>query len=267
MGNKVILFPFCIIIFIQLFILEILYFSPRFPLKIFFGPVISTLWAEHYLHYPHSLALLPKLYQYAQVPVFIFINSFLLALAVAFIIQINSGKRIHAAHIIKEISSFYIHIIIPSFLLFIIMTIFIKWYATIRSQAETMVVSTGLSHILKTILVDGSSYINFLISVLMSTVFAYVLPIIVFEKKKSPAAIMANFKMLRGSFWLTFVLILIPSLFFLPVMMLRDAVATNLVFPEIRLVVLVISIFVTVAIDAIVYTALTTYYLFKKEGR
>jgi len=37
-NNPIILLPFLTIAFIQLLILEILYFSPRFPLSVFFNP-------------------------------------------------------------------------------------------------------------------------------------------------------------------------------------------------------------------------------------
>ncbi len=45
-ANPIILFPFVTAAFIQLFILEILYFSPRFPLSTFFGPIIRTFWSD-----------------------------------------------------------------------------------------------------------------------------------------------------------------------------------------------------------------------------
>ena len=44
--NPVIVYPFCIIAFIQLLVLEVLYFSPRFPLSVFFGPIIARLHGE-----------------------------------------------------------------------------------------------------------------------------------------------------------------------------------------------------------------------------
>ena len=50
--NPLIAYPFVIIAFIQLFVLEIFYFAPRYPLSIFFGPLIRTLYGEGYLHYP-----------------------------------------------------------------------------------------------------------------------------------------------------------------------------------------------------------------------
>jgi len=37
-NNPIILLPFITIAFVQLFALEILYFSPRFPLSSFFNP-------------------------------------------------------------------------------------------------------------------------------------------------------------------------------------------------------------------------------------
>ena len=39
-----IFYPFIIIVFINLFVLEILYFSARYPLSIFFAPIIGRIF-------------------------------------------------------------------------------------------------------------------------------------------------------------------------------------------------------------------------------
>jgi hypothetical protein len=61
--------------------------------------------------------------------------------------------------------------------------------------------------------------------------------------------------------------VLIPTLFYLPVLILRHNIGgiANATFPEIRVLALVIGIIVTMFIDATIYTAVTTFYLLKKE--
>ena len=59
--HPVILFPFVTIAFIQMLILEVLYFAPRFPLSVFFNPIVKTLWGEKFVHYPHNFVVLPSL--------------------------------------------------------------------------------------------------------------------------------------------------------------------------------------------------------------
>ena len=88
--NKIILFPFSIIMFIQLFLLEIVYFSPRYPLNVFFAPLIRHFWSEKYLHFPYNFIVLPRIYQnsFVQAMIYIFISVFLIAFLSSFFITI-----------------------------------------------------------------------------------------------------------------------------------------------------------------------------------
>ena len=61
-------------------------------------------------------------------------------------------------------------------------------------------------------------------------------------------------------------MIAIPSLFFVPILLLRNSLEAFSYIPEITVMALVFSIFITVMIDAVIYTALTTFYLLKKEA-
>jgi hypothetical protein len=61
--------------------------------------------------------------------------------------------------------------------------------------------------------------------------------------------------------------VLFPTLLYLPVLLVRGNAGNILqaTFPEMRALVLVVSVLVTMLIDATVYTSVTTYYLFQKE--
>ena len=61
--------------------------------------------------------------------------------------------------------------------------------------------------------------------------------------------------------------VLIPTITYLPVLWLRGNISgiVDKTFPGIQLVIIIISIFATLAIDATVLTAATTVYLIKKE--
>ena len=58
--NKEILFPYVLICFIQLFVLEFLNFVHRAPLNVFFAPLIRKRFGEVALHYPLNFAVLPQ---------------------------------------------------------------------------------------------------------------------------------------------------------------------------------------------------------------
>src|SRR5262245_25858967 len=114
MVNPVIFYPYLILGFIQLLALEILYFAPQSSLSVFFGPIIRRLWSESFLHYPLDLVLLPKLYYYAQIFIYIFIGGFLTSMLIQFISAINHDQKLNLKVVFKETLPRYIHIVIYS---------------------------------------------------------------------------------------------------------------------------------------------------------
>lgn len=116
--HPVIFLPYLIIAFIQLLILEILYFAPRFPLSGFFNPIVRTIWGEEFIHYPNNFVILPKLFQYAQVPLYIFVSSFLIAVSIASIALINDGEHVKFSLSCRKVLPQYVHIFVGALLLF-----------------------------------------------------------------------------------------------------------------------------------------------------
>ena len=269
-DHPIILYPLCITVFIQLLTLEILYFSPRYPLSIFFAPIIKRIWSEVYLHYPLNYVLLPKLFYYVQVLIFVFIGGFLNAIAISMVTSINSDKKTTLRSAVRENFPLYIHILIASLASFYFFTflsraykILVDRFMLIKSEAAQKGV-----FLLKKAVVYGDPYINLLLGVLATVVFVYVVPVIVIEKKKVISAFILNIKNLLNSFWFMIGVILFPTLLYVPVLLLRSNVSTiaENTAPGAYLIVLIISVFVTLAIDAVVFTATTTFYLLKKES-
>ena len=265
-ANKVILFPYSIVLFVQLLALEILYFIPQFPLNTVFAPIIRKLWSEDYLHFPFNIALLPKLYQYAQIPIFLFISSYLIGVSVAVIAKINSNKTVKMRSVFRETVGCYIHIVVAAAISFSMVVLLFKSYGLLTSRALMIRSTAGIYFIIKKVILSGAPYINLFFSVLVSTLFAYVIPIIIIDKRKVFAALWVNFKILIKSFWLTLLMVLIPSLLFVPILLLRPIVFKNMILPEMTILFMAISAFVMIVIDAVIYTAITTFYLSKKEG-
>ena len=264
--NKEIFFPYCVLIFVQLFVLEILYFMPRWPLVEFFGPIIRKLWSENYLHYPLNFALLPRFFQWAQIPIYILISSFCIAMAINIIGRLNNARTVKMNSVFKETVGVYVHLIAVAITSFVLVMLLFKVYELIFNRALLIRSQSGIFFFFKSSIINGAPYFNLLLSVLANTLLAYCIPIIVIEKKKFFAALILNFKTLFGSFWFTFIVIAIPSLFFVPILLLRNSLEAFSYIPEITVMALVFSIFITVMIDAVIYTALTTFYLLKKEA-
>ena len=264
--HKIILFPFCIIAFLQLFILEILYFAPRYPLNLFFGPLIRRLWSENFLHYPLNLLLLPKLFQSIQIPLYIFVSSFLIAVAISIIASVNSDKKVQFQKAVKENLWAYVHVVIASTIIFAVVLGLFKVYGLVFNRALLIAAQSGVKFWIKQVIILGAPVINLLISIFVTVLFAYVFPIIVIERKKVFAALILNFQVLWKSFWFTFAVVLIPSLLYLPILLLRSTTPLGNVLPDLRVILIVLSVIVMVGVDAIVYSALTTLYLLRKES-
>lgn len=121
---------------------------------------------------------------------------------------------------------------------------------------------------IKAAVLYSTPYISLLVGVLVTTLFAFMLPIIVIDRQKIFPALVQNFKNLWGSFWFTLAIVLIPMLFYIPILILQSNLSSiaDLTFEGVRLLSPVLSILVLTFIDATVYTAITTYFLLKREA-
>ena len=134
-DNQKIFYPFIIIVFINLLVLEVIYFLPRYPLSVFFSPIISRIWGEQYLHYPMDLMLLPKLFYYAQMVIFLFLSSFLIVLVVDMVADINNDKQVNFRSSLQKSLPGYIYIVLYSFLTLLLFHLFDKAYGLLMHRA------------------------------------------------------------------------------------------------------------------------------------
>jgi hypothetical protein len=263
-----ILYPFLILAFINLALLEIVYFIPRHPLVEFLGPVVSRIWNEQFLHYPMDLLLLPKLFYYAQMFFYLMFGSFLLAVTAHLIAAANNSERVSFKLSFKKSLSSYLHILLYSLISLGIFQLMSSGFDVIVHRALKIQSTQGIFFIIKKTVTMGVPFAQFLFGVIITILLAYVVPINLIEKKKIIKALIANFKMLFSSFWMTTVLVIIPTIFYIPVLILRNNVGffASVTAPEIQLVLIIIGIFVTLSINTLVLAATTTYYLHRKEN-
>jgi len=268
-SNPVVLVPFITIAFLKLLLLEIFYFAPRYPLSVFFGPIIRRFWGEAYMHYPFNFAILPQLIRWPLVVTDIFLGSFFIAMAISIIYCLNNNKTVKIPAILRTTLAQYVHIIMNALLIFGVFYGLYRVYGLAIARALKIASKSGIFYIIKVTVLQGAPYVNLLIGVFVTALFAFVLPIIIIEKKKIHTALIANFKNASGSYVVIFALILIPTLFYIPVVLLRNSIPmiADSIFPGLRFLVLVLSVFVITIIDAIVYTSITMFYLLKKENK
>jgi len=269
LGHSTILYPLLLIAFIQLLTLELLYFYPRFPLNVFFGPIVRRLWSEGYLHYPFNFALLPQLFYYAQLLIYIFIGAFLSAVAIEIIAAVNNEKRTSFKTAVRKTLPAYVHIFILSILSLSAVFGLSQAYGLLIQRALKLRAETGILSIIKKTILYGAPYADLLLGVIVTTALAFTIPIIVIERKKIFAALILNFRMLLRSLFFVFTIVLLPTLLYVPILLLRSnfmaTVSQNM--PIFQFIVLMLSVLVTIFIDATVLTATTTFYLHKKEDK
>jgi len=269
MSHPVVLFPFSIVAFVQLLVLEVIFFAPREPLRQFFSPMIHRFAGEVYLHYPFNFFLLNRWFQKVQIPIYLFLSAYLIGVVIAVIRDINSEEKVRIGKIFKETLSLYVHIFVSAALSVGILYGFTFAYGLLIRRAIAISSTSGIFFLVKQTVLVGAPYFNLMFAVFITALFAFVLPIIVIEKKKVFSAIIHNFRLLGGSFLCLLGVVFVPSFIYLPVLLLRSNkhLFGDVLAPEMWGVLMVVSIFVLLLIDALQYTGITILYLLKKETK
>ena len=273
--NPIMGYPFIVIIFIQLLLLEIIFFAPRYPLSIFFAPLINYFNGPQYFQYPYNFFLLVNWFQneWLQYSIYIIFNSFCLGAASAIIYTLNSERNLNMKAIYQQTWRSYVHLVMATIVsAFLIYTLSgsgkFSLYGFLVRRALQIRSVEGPFFMLKNIFLSGAPYLNLILISFVMTLVAFVIPIIIIEKKNVFSALLLNFKILKESFFQVFIIILLPALLYVPLILIKanNFLFQNLFSPEISGVILIISIFITVLIDAIQMVAITIYYLLRKES-
>ena len=272
--NPIMGYPFILIVFIQLFLVEIIFFAPRYPLSIFFGPLIRYFNVQ-YFHYPYNFYLLVSWFQneWLQYSIYILFNSFCLGAAAAIIYTLNSERNLNFKAIYQQTWRSYPHLVMATmasacFIYFLSGSGRVSLYGMLVRRVLQIRSTEGTFFIIKQILLTSAPYINLILISFAMTMFAFIIPIIVIEKKNIFSALFLNFKVLRESFLQTFVIIFLPALLYVPLILIKanNSLFQHLFSPDVSGIILIISILITVLIDAIQMVALTIYYLLRKES-
>lgn len=263
--NPQILYPFGILAFIQMLLMEILFFAPRFPLSTVFTPVIQRLKGAMYLHYPFNFDLINHWFQSFQIFIFLFFTSLLIGKAVLIIAKINQGEAV--SKMPRLGLKRYVNVIAGFMLIFLMMYGFTSVYGLLIRRAAQIRSTTGIYFLIKQAVLVWAPYFNLIFSVITMTLLAYIIPIIVLDKKNIFIAIGRNFQILWGSFFALFVVIFVSTLFYVPILLVRSnqQMFFSFMTPEGWQVFVIFGVFVMLFIDAVQYTAITTCYLLTKE--
>lgn len=266
MHRRAVFFPFMVLMFFYLLALQLLYFIPFEPLTGFFGPIVEKLYGQIYLHYPFNLSLLPKLFQHLQIAIFLVFGSLLIPMSIQMVIQYNNDEEVSVKKAFVTGLANYVFIFIVLAMLVACLMWKMELFGMIVKRAHEIQSTAGKFYVLKKTILHGASYMNLLIDVFIQSLFALIVPICVVYKKKILGGLILNLKFLKSSWRTVFAVILLPSLFYVPILVVREISTFKETFPEISLVLLFASVVASIVIDAIIYTSLTILCLVKKES-
>jgi len=269
--HPAILFPFGLLAFIQLLILEILYFAPRYPLAIFFGPIIRRLAGESYMHYPQNFVLLQKWFaeSWIQIPVYILFYSVGIGMAVLIISDINSQRKVRLPEIFKRTFAVYAHLMVAAGVTVGILYGFSVLYGLVMQRALQIRSISGIYFYIKMAVIYGAPLFQLLFSGIVTAALAFVIPLIMLEKRNVFSALWLNFRRYGRDLFTIFLVVFLSGLIYVPILLLKyfqqwyQAVR----IPELLGVVAVLGVIVLFFVDAIQVTAITTYYLLDQETR
>ena len=264
--NPQILYPFGILAFVQLSFMEVLFFSNRWPLVKIFGPIISRLKGNIYLHYPYNYELIHHWFQSAQVFIFLFFSSLFIGKAVITIACINKGEGVGDKMPVLGLRR-YINMMFSFLLIFVMMYGVTSVYGILMRRAVQIQSVSGIYFLIKQAVLVGAPYINLLFSIILTALFAYLIPLVVLEKKNVFIAVGKNFETIWPSFAALLTVIAATSMLYVPILLIRSNQGwfSTFVSPEGWQIFVVFSVFVMLFIDAVQYTAITTCYLLTKD--
>lgn len=265
-NNPLLFFPFTILAFIQLLFMEILFFASRPPLLNIFRPIIVRLKGELYLHYPFNLDLMNHWFQSVQVIIFLFLTSMIIGKVVLMVSRINSDDSSDCS-VPKLGLKRYVNLVISFFLVFLLMYGMTSVYSLLIHRASQIQSTNGIYFILKQAVLIGAPYFNLLFSIIVTTLLAYLVPLIVLDNKNVFVALFVNFKILWTTAVPMFIVIFISSLFYVPILLVKSNHQwfSSFMTPETWQIFIIFGIFVMLFIDAVQYTAITMCYLLTKD--
>ncbi len=264
--KPIVIMPFVFIAFLELLALEFLLFSSRAPLMYIANPIIRKFFGEAFIHYPGNLVVLPRLFYYKQIAIYIIFGAFLTAVAVNIFKNIKRGLPVKAKamarNTLKSYASLLIYAILLSVLVFAL------------QRADTFIFSKAIRLLARLLPMSmapvysiGFPVFLFLSNLIMQTFLIATIPIIVMEKAPLLKALARSIMLGWRNFLTIFTLIFLPFFIYLPIILIKSF-STQIMdrtFPEIGVYITVIGISATIFLDSFAIIAVSQFLLDKKK--
>lgn len=259
-----IMLPFVYIAFIEALALEFIYFSAMKPLALVAGPVINKFFGKDFLHYPGNIILLPRLFYYAQLVIYVSAGVLLIAVSVNIFKNIRMKLPVRLPAMFKNALRAY-----PALfgfgILFILAIVFTKRLDIfIFGKAAKLAAGYAPNFTAKFSFL-GLTLFLFLSNIIIQVFLMLTIPIIVIEKKPLIKALGRSVLMGLKNFFTLFTLLLLPFLIYLPILLLKSGAAqiAQNTFPEIVVIITAIGIIASIFIDCFIIICLSQFLLDK----
>lgn len=253
-GNPVIVLPFFIVGLFDAISLILIYLAPQPPFSIVLAPPIRAFWGEQYLHYPFNLSLIPRLFSYAHIATSAVFGVLITGLAIGMLNEIrrvgNAGVLLNIIRAFKR----YFSLFTIWLIMFILATLIYKiphLFISVNNKAALQI----------------AFYLSFLMVGSIQIIFIYAFPAAFIEQRGVVSAIRCGVSLCRSHFLTSLMLVMLPTLFYLPVMVLKgnSLFLMQRFFPEIVLIILGLAIVVSVVIDCLVTCSTTILFLNQRK--
>jgi len=266
--RPIVLMPFVIIAFLEALALEILYFSPRFPVSLVMSPVVRKFFGEQFIHYPGNFLLLPKIFYYAQVIIYVSIGVFLTSIAVQIVKNIKEKLPLKPRALIQNAAKRYLSLFLYGIIVIVMLTLAQKTNQLVLSKAAHFIAS----HFPKfppDLLSFATTVSTFLSSIIIQAFLVLTIPIIVIEKRSFLKSLIKSLYLGFCNFPTVFTLIFLPFLVYLPVSVMKSfsAALVDKTFPEMSAYVTVSGIIISVILDCFIITCMTQFFLDTEKNK
>ena len=269
------LFPLSIVAFLEGLMLELLYFAPRPPLNAILLPPIKRFFKEWVTHYPAYLFFLPKLFDYGQVLLYIFIGGILTAVTVVLTASASDQRPLSFSAALKKVRSRLFTLILVSFLMMMLLGVitgrevaFFKWVGKLFVTHPFP--GRGILLQILGLLWRMIPYLNFFIAIAVQTFLVFIFPLMVLENKKLFPAIGRSVMLGWQHFRRLFSLLLLPMLCYSPIWFLKNTpslLVRKTLYPEMIIWMFGIGIVATLLVDTFVAVSVTLFFLRVKHEK
>ncbi|MBN2483170.1 MAG: hypothetical protein JXD21_03055 [Candidatus Omnitrophica bacterium] len=251
--QPVVFLPFIISGAVSLLVLYILFLAPQRPIAYLLAPPIRAIAGEKFLHYPFNFVLLPNLFRLGDLAVSAFLGMLMSAVSVGMVADVYSRRT-------------------PSFLISLIVG-FKRYFALVLlwiiSFGIIAVVMKFLPHLFNLQARLGKSAfvaVSLCVSIVVQSLFVYMLPILIIDRKKLWGAFLENIRMLLSRLVPTVILVALPSLLYVPMLILKSyaSLFARTGFPESVLIILAVGVIAALVIDYWITISITVYFLKNK---